>query len=235
LNNKPNVALNKALKPSNLTIVSVLASAMTLYTLWSLHAESQDFLLSPRKLEWQQPSAISGRFPKLISTNYWQFDYEASAQILLKIKQSKTGELILNANTAKVLEQAVSELPLDMKKNELQRVEFLVIKGFPGKAGQQLSTIFTDFYRFHQASNIASALSISTQNKPNKELNFQQTILRQEHYLGKVITQKLFGRQNALTHYLYARRGINESSNLNQAQKQQLLTTLQDQFKANDQ
>jgi len=223
-----------SLKPSILTIVSFLALAMTLYALWSLHAESQGFLLSPRKLEWQQPSYISDSFPELISTNHWQFDYEATEQILLNIKKSKIGELILNAHTAKVLEQAVSELPLDMKKDELQRVEFLVSKGFSEKSREQLATLFTNFYHFKQASNIASALSISTQNKPNKELNFQQTVLRQERYLGKDVAKQLFGQKDTLTQYLYTRRYINENSNLSKKEKQQQLAILQNRFKTND-
>jgi len=208
-----------------------MSLAMTLSTLWSLHAESQGFLLSPDKLDWQQPSSMSESFPELISAHHWQFNYEATEKILLKMKQKKTGELVFNENTAKVLKQAVSELPIKMEKDELQRVEFLVTKGFPGKTGQQLAIVLTQFYHFQQASNIAHSSINIKKNKHNKELSFQQTVLRQERYLGKDMTRQLFGRQNALTHYLYARQHINENSNLNQIQKQQQLTALKNRFK----
>jgi|GEM_PF-7001886 len=44
-----------SLKPSSLTFVSLIALGLTLFALWSLHVESQEFSHSPRKLEWQQP------------------------------------------------------------------------------------------------------------------------------------------------------------------------------------
>jgi len=211
---------------------------MSLATLRSLHAESQVFLLGHHQFEWQQPASISDRFPELISTKHWQFDYETTEQLLLKIKPSKTGELILNRNAAKVLEQAVSELPLDMKQDDLQRLALLVAKGLPGKAGRQLASVLTNYYQFYQASNIVSSSANTppntVRNTHNEERSFQQTVLRQEYYLGKTVTQQLFGRQNALTHYLYARRHINENSSLNPDQKQRQLATLQDRFKDND-
>ena len=210
----------------------MIVLVMTLYTHWSLHTEPQSFLLISDNIEWQQPSIISNSYPKLISTRYWQFDYEATEKTLLAIKQKKNGELTLNASAAKVLEQAVSTLPPQMNENELKRVELLVAKGLPGKAGHELSTLLANYYHYQQASNIAHVSANTKQNKHDKERSFQQTVLRQERYLGKDITQQLFGRQNALTHYLYARQHINENLNLNQAQKQRQLNTLKDRFKA---
>jgi hypothetical protein len=225
-----------SLKPSNLTIILLITFAVTYSTLWSLHADTKDYVLGPHKLEWQQPSLISNRFPELISTNQWQFDYEAVEKLLLKIKKSKTGELILDPNMAKILEEAVSKLPLDMKKEALQRVEFLVTKSLAGTAGQKLATVLTHYYHYQQAENIANSPSKIDikHDRHEKELNFQQTVLRQERYLGKAVTHHFFGRQNAITHYLYARLRINETTSLSTAQKQQQLNALQDRFKTND-
>jgi hypothetical protein len=156
---------------------------MILSAIWSLHAEPQGLLLTAEKLEWQQPSSISDSFPTLISTHHWQFDYEATEKMLLKIKQKKNGELTLNPSSAKALEQAVSALPSNMSENELQRVELLVTKGLPGKAGQQLASVLTKFYHFQQASNIAHVSVDTKQNEHDKVLSFQQNVLRQQHLL----------------------------------------------------
>jgi hypothetical protein len=223
------------LKPSRLTSVIVIAFTMTLSALWSLHTESQNISVKYSKFEWRQPLSLAGSFPMLISTIHWQFDYEATEQALLAIKANEVGDLILNANTAKILKKAVSKLPSKMNTAELQRVEFLVAEGLPGKAGQQLATVMTNFYHFKQATDIADASTNAKQNKQSKALSFQQSILRQKRYLGEHTSKQLFGKKNALNNYLYARKRINEDTNLNQVQKQDQLTTLQARFKAHDQ
>ncbi len=45
----------------------------------------------------------------------------------------------------------------------------------------------------------------------------QQDVLWQVEFLGEVMAHKLFGRQNALNHYLYDRRHINTDSSLSSA------------------
>ena len=242
-------------KPKNLRLISAIALAVaffiTLSGLWSLHADSLSSLNSSLDVsldnadphQWQQPFVISDRFPERISANDWQFDYEVTEQALLKIKQTKSGELILNAGTAKVLEDAVSKLPSQMKQDELRRIEFLVTKGLPGRAGQQLASIFTKFYYYQQALNSNSstaAIQDSSQEKTqestvDQEQSFKQMVLLQKEYLGEDISEQFFGRQNRLNQYLYARKAINDDLSLNSAQKQQQLSILQDRFKANEQ
>tara|TARA_R110001592_G_scaffold10098_1_gene52589 strand:- start:31646 stop:32332 length:687 start_codon:yes stop_codon:yes gene_type:complete len=221
-------------KPFKLLFVSVIALAIALFVLWSVHAESPMFLNNADSHQWLQPSAISDRFSERISTNYWQFDYEATEQALLKIKQSKSGDLILNASTAKVLEKAVSTLPPQMQTDELQRVDLLVSKGLPGRAGQELASVVTNFYNYQQALKSANSTVNTPQYTFDQERSFKQMVLLQEQYLGKDISGQLFGRQNRINHYLYARKRINDDASLNPAQKQQQLTALQARFKANE-
>lgn len=231
-------------KLKNLRFSSAIALALTflvaLSCLWSLHTDSPTSLnsainsSSDRSLDnsdpyqWQQPLAISDRYPEPISINNWQFDYEATEQVLQKIKQNKSGKLILNANTARVLEEAVSTLPPLMKQDELRRVEFLVTKGLSGSAGQQLASIFTQFYHYQHALNLANS------TVKNQEETFTRTVLLQKEYLGEDVSELFFGQQNRLNNYLLARKAINEDSSLNSVQKQQELIILQNRFKANE-
>tara|TARA_R110002167_G_scaffold94762_9_gene252723 strand:+ start:97 stop:717 length:621 start_codon:yes stop_codon:yes gene_type:complete len=202
--------------------------------LWSLHADKPRVLYNSVVHQWQQPSVISDRFPEYISTNYWHFDYEATEQELIKIKHSNSGELILNASTAKVLEKAISTLPTQMKKDELQCLELLITKGLPGRAGRQLASIFTDFYYYQQALNGTNSTASKQPDINDQEQSFKHRVWLQEKYLTKDISERFFGRQNRLNSYLYARKSINEDASLNSAQKQQKLNTLQDRFKANE-
>lgn len=217
---------------SILNVFSLIALTLALFLLWSIHADSPDILNSPDVHLWQQPLSISDEFPERISTTHWQFDFESTEQVLTKIKLNGKGELILNETTADLLKVAVSKLPLNMTEADLQRIEILVAKGLPGKAGQQLSGVLTDFYRYWQLARIDDKKAL---NIEAKERSFDQAVLRQERYLGKDIAERLFGRKNAVTRYLYARRRINEDTNLNQEQKQQQLIILQNRFKANEQ
>ena len=215
---------------SPFNIFSLIALALALCLLWSIHTGSPDIMNGPDLHLWQQPLSISGEFPERISTAYWQFDFEAVEQVLTKIKLNGKGELILNQSTADILTTAVSKLPLDMTKADLQRVGVLVSKGGAGKSGQQLSNMLITFYYFQQASRIDE-----TKNSEAKASDFEQSVLRQERYFGKHVAKQLFGRQNALTYYLHARRRINEDSSLNKIQKQERLRLLQDRFKENGQ
>lgn len=217
---------------SILNVFSLIALTPALFLLWSIHTDSPAILNSPEVHLWQQPHSISNEFPERISATHWQFDFEATEQVLTKIKLNETGELILNETTADLLKVAVSKLPLNMTEADLQRIEILVAKGLPGKVGQQLSDVLTGFYRYWQIERIDENNAL---NIEDKERSFEQTVLLQERYLGKDVAEHLFGRKNAVTRYLYARRRINEDSNLNQAQKRQQLIILQNRFKANEQ
>lgn len=213
------------------TYLLIAPLALALFLLWSIHADSPEVSSKSNLHLWQQPLALASQFPEPISTDYWRFDFEASVQFLANIKYTEIGDIILNANSAKTLEDAVSKLPQTMTKTDLHRAELLVTKNFPGQAGQQLAKVLTSFYRYQQASMIETD---KPQDMAAKERRFEQTILRQQRYLGKEVANKLFGRQNAVTRYLHARQQINKASNLTQEQKQQQLTTLQGRFKANE-
>lgn len=209
-----------------------LVLTMTVSFLWQLHVtDSNDRLHLPSSIEWQQPSSLSDQFPQAISVNVWPFDFEASEQILLTIQPNKNGAMTLNANTAKVLDEAVSKLPQRLSDSAIQRLALLVTKGLTGKSGHELAQIFTQFYQFKQAWN---AVKNTPPDTMNKEALFHKMVLLQNKYLGKHMSSQLFGKKNAVTHYLYARKRINNDSYLNQAQKQLQLENLQVRFKAND-
>ena len=229
----------KRSKVFNSSIVALSAFVLSLGILWSLHSKSGSApeLIYP---QWQQPTTLAERFPLAISNHRWQFDFAPIEQALHKLNYTKAGELIFNANTAQVLEEAVAGMSNDMGSEALNRVEWLINKGF----SQALATLTTNFYRYHQASFYDSHISdsqISTQitgtqpstSHKEPEQHFQDRLQQQEFYFGKSVAERLFGQQNAVTAYLAARKQINENSRLSPSEKQQQLSLLQSRFKAN--
>lgn len=201
--------------------------ALTL--LWHIHAD--DNRSRAEQHLWQQPLSVTEHFPERLASSSWQFDFDEIEQMLLTVKHNEIGELIVNATTAKILQDVVIKLPSGMQDAQIQRVVFLIEKGLPGEVGQQLAKLVTGFYYLQQfALNTSEVL----QDLESKEKSFQQTVLHQELYLGKAFAHKLFGKQNSVTRYLYARRRIIENTDLDQKQKQQQLLILQDRFKASE-
>ena len=224
----------RIITPTRLKCVIVLAFTITLYALWTLHTNPQETLITPNKFEWRQPLSLVDNFPTLISTERWAFDYELTEQTLLAIKTNKTGDLILNANTAKQLKKAISNLPSNMTTKELQRIELLASKGLAENTGRQLSTLLIRYYHFQHALNSVLSTSNSQKNNQNKEFSFKQTILLEERYFGKQVSKQLFGQKNALNQYLYARKRINENTTLSREEKIHQLSSLQERFKSHE-
>lgn len=190
------------------------------------HTESNDSW----KQSWQQPPSLSKRFPELISTRHWQFEFTPVEQGLRSIKRDNAGKLILNASTTKVLKSIVSTMPKNMEKEALERVALLINKSFPNTFNQSLAALFVNFYKYQQASHFA--LTKSSTKRPEQQ--FREDMTRQKNYLTEEIAEQLFGRQNTVNNYLYARKLINESDHLTLEQKQQQLSGLQRRFKEYD-
>lgn len=223
------------LHASNLSAVLLSALAIPLILIWYMDLDSPVSLYGPKVSEWRQPYLIADRFPEHISNTRWTFDYEASEQILVKLKQDETEQLVLDGRAAEIIESAVSKLPKGLQSDELQRVEVLVAKGLPGSAGRQLADIVTDFYQYQQAARSAFVAKDSSTTIEEQEKRFYQTVVLQEQFFGKPVAEKLFGRQNALNRYLYARRHITKDSSLSPEQKQKQLRTLEAELKAYEQ
>jgi hypothetical protein len=209
-------------------IVLFIVVALTLSVHWALHRQP---LGSPAaSLIWTQPSSLGSLFANHISPNEWPFDFESAEQILLALKQNSEGELILNHYSVSVLEAAVRSLPDNLSGVDLKRVELLIIKGLPGRAGSELASLLSNYYGYRAALENAKTLS----NSDSQELKFEQSVLLQEQFFGEDLTQRLFGKRNRLNGYLFARKRINEDPLLDAMQKKKELSILKRQFTSDD-
>ncbi len=213
---------------SSRKFVLVIVVALTLSVHWVLHR--QPLGSHADAPVWTQPTSLSSLFLNPISINEFQFDYESAEQILLALEQNSQGELILNHYSASVLEAALSSLPDNLSSADLQRVELLIIKGLPGRAGPQLANLVSNYYAYQVALDKTQALS----DGDSRELRFEQSVLLQEQFFGEDVKQRLFGKRNRLNRYLFARKRINEDRLLDAMQKKKELSILKRQFTSDD-
>jgi len=224
-------AICNLISHNRLRWLSLVAVAYTVVTLPAIHADLHQTLINDSKAGWQQPIATNAFFSTPISAEQWSFDYEVTEQVLAKVKLDDSGELLLNPGLADILTEAVDSLPRNMNDKALHRAAFLVSKGLPDVPGQQLASVFINYYHLQHASTLVASSGKSKLELAGKRSTFQATIERQDHYLGTGVATQLFGKQRRITHYLYQRREIRESSNLSPQQKQKKLHTLQNQRK----
>ena len=119
-------------------------------TLWSIHTELEHTLINNTSTHWHQSFNTKTSFPDPISREHWEFDFEPVEKILDQVKPSKNNELIHNPKLAKILASAISLLPIDMNRKNLQRAALLTSKGLPGKPSEQLASVFVNYYQYTQ-------------------------------------------------------------------------------------
>ncbi len=205
-------------------------------TLWGIHTDLQPTLSHvgiggvDGMGDWQQPITTQALFPNPITAQQWHFDFESTERILRKVPLSDSEELLFNTQLLTVLKRAVDTMPKNMNDQALQRAALLVSKGLPSVRGKQLADVFKNYYQLQQAySN--GVESIDDVKLTDKYSIFKALIKRQDHYLGGDVANQLFGKQRAITAYLYDRKAINQNSSLNRQQKQKKLHALQYQHK----
>jgi hypothetical protein len=215
----------------NVILCCLVVLGFLAVALWRLHTVPQLHSFTNNPHTWKQPSSLSGVFQKPIASNAWQFSYVAVENILLNAKQNESGDLVLDAALAHIIEKAAWKLPNNMKLADLNRVKFLVTQGLPGAAGSQLASVLLNFYQYQQAVIIAPASADGHTTGLNPQQIFEQKVTLQTRYMGRDVVQQLFSQQYALKRYLYARLKINQDKQMNTNRKKQALAKLQARYK----
>ena len=231
-----------------------LGCIYSVVTLFSIHSSAshssteshvQNVAGNPTDV-WYQPSAINTRYPTLISSTHWDFDYSAIEALLTQIHSRESfnnnqpnSTMTLAASDAELFSKAIQSLPKNLSAASLQRIQFLITKGFPDDIGHPLAKVTIAFYQ------LQSTTDTHTEHKPadlpkheytqlaDKMLAFKNKADRQDHFLGKDVAHQLFGKQRAIAYYLLQRRAIKEDTQLSSEQKIKQLKSLKDTL-AND-
>lgn len=187
--------------------------------------------LNPDNKEWHQPPITNVLFPELISPEKWSFNFELTEKILSRSKLNENEELLVNSQLVDVLKKATASLPESLNNKQLQRVEFLTSNILPDKAGTQLASLFTNYYRLERQIKATTSAEQDSSNLEDEILKFEALTALQNKYLGKDIAARLYGKKRIVTEYLYERKKINQNTELSDKQKQQKLNELQIKFK----
>ncbi len=207
-----------------------LAFLYAAVTLWSIHTDLQATLALGEIGDWQQPITTQALFPYSISAQQWHFDFEATEKILVKLRREDSEKRLLNPELLTVLTRAVNALPNNMNEKALNRAVFLVSKGLSAVSGKQMAGLFKNYYQLKQASFIDEELNENVK-LTDKRSRFKAAVIRQNRYLGEEVANQLYGKQRAITAYIYERQSINQNLSLKPKQKQKQLNTLKIQYK----
>jgi hypothetical protein len=212
------------------TWLSFILFTYAIFTLWSTHEQLQHYS-NPTTPEWDQTLITNFVSGKPISPLTWELEYELIEEILDESKLNDKRELLIDSQLADILTRATALLPKNLGSDELERAKLLTSKILPNKAGNQLASIFINYYYLQDRSNIKISEENNSPDIDSKFSIFKKNIVRENYYLGVNIANRLFGKKRSITEYLYGRRDISENNQLNSEQKKQQLNIIQIKYK----
>jgi hypothetical protein len=223
-------AIYNLINRNRLTSLSCIIFAYVIITLWSIHLDLRHYL-NPHSKEWHQPQITNVLFPELISPEKWSFNFELTEKILSRSKLNENEDLLINSQLTDVLIKATASLPENLNNKQLQRVEFLASNILVNKAGAQLASLFTNYYRLEREIKATTSAEQGNSNLEDEISKFKTLTTLQNNYLGEDIAARLYGKKRIVTAYLYERKKINQNTDLSDKQKQKKLNELQIKFK----
>jgi len=148
--------------------------------------------------------------------------------IFLQAKTNKKGALIIDSSLAEIFNNATKQLPENLDDKNIHRLSFLLSKMFPVMTDQQIGNTFSNYYRYRQ---VKQQLMTSNQEQTSSEADvFNRDIELKNKFLGKEITNKMFGQKDQLTRYLIARKLVIRNKQLSPQDKQKKLSALKNEF-----
>ncbi|WP_416398723.1 lipase secretion chaperone [Allohahella sp. A8] len=169
---------------------------------------------------WEQPAEVAAQRP--VAPTSWSFDFAPISAILQNVRVDEQGRLVLEPYLARVLEGATSILPTDLDDANLERLAQLIDIEMPGLAGETLSKLLVNHYRYRQAANAAGQASAATDSRATLE----NDIALKRTFFDEATVQAVFGKGIMLKSYLLARRAVNEDDALDEKQKKLRLAEL---------
>lgn len=229
------------------TLVSVLLLVVALVFNWraSLYRKvsvEQDVQI----VEWAQYSQLgeaAGKFStefgltnvSPIMSNRWDFDYWPIELIIRKVRLDDSHQLILDDGVANILTAIVSALPPGLDQENLSRLRYLIEINISGSSGSEFAELVVNFYDYHSefsewksGNNIS--LAVDSLGPGASEIRYRQSLKMMRESLGRDKTELIFGKQHALSEYLYQRRRVNADQTLSSQEKETLLANLEKKY-----
>lgn len=226
--------LSKGIVNNANTLLLMMALAYVILNHVGLHQSAHSDSGSQELVQWSQPNDLNEKYPLLIADNNWQFDFKRLEIILWNAKVNEAGDLLINSDTEDMLQRASDQIPASISSENLQRLLFLTQKSLPGSNGDKLSRLLGQYHAYQQdhKENLSIINKATENEKPlllkTNLLNYK---LRQVHYFGVDLAERLFSKKNITTDYINKRRLINMDGDLTKTQKEQQLSALSNKYK----
>lgn len=219
--------------PTVLASLAIMALALTtmawLYPESVIQASGQLQSGDGMKQIWHQPAALSEKFSQPMSSRQWPIDFEAIEQRFSDIDTDRSGQLELDARVAESLKQTVLHLPASISDELLERISLLFRKSFPGPKGEQLASLFRNYWDYEQA--LERAARKRREGSARVSMDSSEIAALQKKYLGDTTAAELYGKQNTISAYLSARRQIQNDAGLSDSVKQDRLAALEREYR----
>jgi hypothetical protein len=209
-----------------------MLSVFLFLALWahsSLHERSNFYNKSSLTSQWLQPAYMNEQFPQLIGPNYWQLDFLNIEKIIKNVKTQADGRLLIDHDTAELLQLVNLQLTKHMPDKEWQRLNFLLEQSLGSRVGENFSELVNAYY-FYRKKQIISLNEINLATQDEKitllKTTAHRAYLSQKQYFGAEAAKKLFKMKNNTTNYLNARRIVNMENGLSKEQKKEQLAIL---------
>lgn len=232
---------------ASITLVSVLLVVALIFnwraSLYRRISVEQDVQI----VEWTQYSQLNGEDEGFstelglinvspIISNRWDFDYWPIEPLIQKVRLDVNRQLVLDEDIASILSAIVSVLPPGLDQENLSRLRYLIEINVSGSSGQELAQLVENFYRYHtefsewENSNTVTS-NFDSSGVGSSEARYRQSLKIMQESIGRDKTELIFGRQHALSEYLYQRRRVNTNQLLSSQEKEALLAELEKQYR----
>ncbi|WP_298772616.1 lipase secretion chaperone [uncultured Shewanella sp.] len=216
--------------------VTFLAAAVLYFALELGDLHQEESLYTGLKLNeresanvWRQPEKASEFFPVQIGEQDYHFNFARFSPMLARVKWGSNQLLFLDAQTKYQLERMAQALPPDLSAMERARLDFLIQKSIPGKAGMKLTQLLHAYVRYTQLLN-THFKQVQSGKGRGKEGSLAVIKQLQATVFGQETASVFFKRDNIRMGYLIQRRILTLDNSLSDADKQMSHEQLQQAY-----
>jgi lipase chaperone LimK len=157
------------------------------------------------------------------------FTQESVYNALKSVKLDNNGELIIDNDALKSLNQTFEKLAAVLEPDHLFELQDIIRQGLPGPAGEQVAQITADFYNYLGAQKEFEALyeventlaSDQDNTLEQQTAQYNELLALQALYLGEDVANKLFATSNANARYMFDSLAIDNNDTLTDEEKKQ--------------
>ncbi|MCL1126511.1 hypothetical protein [Shewanella surugensis] len=179
---------------------------------------------------WLQPEEALRFFPTQIGEQDYHFNYARFAPIIARVKRDINQLLVIDEHTKDQLKRLTQGLPPDLLPIDRQRLDFLIQKNIPGKAGGQFINLLHAYGRYTRLLDVhLKHVNLAEPSYKPQHLSDSVAVVKQLQLavFGQDLAALFFTRDNIRMNYLTQRRLLMLDNSMSVADKQAIRERLQ--------